>query len=128
MGGVGNDALNRVEELDESTTETSCSTWGTSSTSKDLVVVASPPTKTRFQYWQAPEAYLAEYQAQSFQSFRVQTNTTVAQCNNKTRCLGSTALLIPTDTRSRLDSQPEGCTAEVRLAIDARSGFVRAGS
>ncbi|KAF1789746.1 hypothetical protein GQ600_13599 [Phytophthora cactorum] len=123
MGGVGNDALNRVEELDESTTETSCSAWRTSSTSKDLVVIVSPLTKTRFQYCQAPEAYLAEYQAHSFQSFRVQTNTTVAQCNNKTRCLGSTALLIPTDKRSRLDSQPEGCTAQVRLAIDSRSGW-----
>ncbi|ETN01794.1 hypothetical protein PPTG_16885 [Phytophthora nicotianae INRA-310] len=69
-------------------------TGTTSSASEEsgqICVIAPPPGETQFRSWEELEIYLAKYQAQSFQIFRVRTNTSVAVRNGRIDAQGSSA-------------------------------------
>ncbi|ETN05140.1 hypothetical protein PPTG_14804 [Phytophthora nicotianae INRA-310] len=69
-------------------------TGTTSSASEEsgqICVIAPPPGETQFRSWEEFEIYLAKYQAQLFQIFRVRTNTSVAVRNGRIDAQGSSA-------------------------------------
>ncbi|KAI9993795.1 hypothetical protein PInf_016316 [Phytophthora infestans] len=65
-----------------------------SSESSDCVL-APPLEQTRFDSWEELHVYLDEYMQQTYQSFRVRTNSKVAERNNKIKAAGSKTPAIP---------------------------------
>ncbi|ETN08659.1 hypothetical protein PPTG_22939 [Phytophthora nicotianae INRA-310] len=63
----------------------------------EIEVFAPPLQRSEFESWEDLESYLSEYMKQTYQSFRVRTNNTVAARNNKIRSTGSKRPLLPVE-------------------------------
>eukprot|EP00644_Phytophthora_capsici_P019236 jgi/Phyca11/132978/e_gw1.284.4.1 len=116
---------------------------GTSSSANEeagqQLVIAPPPEQTQFESWKAFEDYLRVYQAQSFQIFRMRTNTTAAERNAKMNVQKSKAPRIPvewvqyartfvcthhgkyfstaTSKRPRQETRAQGCNAQINTCV-----------
>ncbi|ETP16413.1 hypothetical protein F441_08972 [Phytophthora nicotianae CJ01A1] len=117
-------------------------TGTTSSASEEsgqICVIAPPPGETQFRSWEEFEIYLAKYQAQSFQIFRVRTNTSIAVRNGRIDAQGSSASKLSaewenyaktyvcthygkyqsqaTSKRPRQETRASGCSAQINLCV-----------